>query len=84
MLTHFLTEIILTAEMVDTRVTQFLISKGITYRVLPQSEPFFTGEAAVAQRGVIEEEMVKSILLLERRNHRFVMACVTGDSRLDP
>jgi prolyl-tRNA editing enzyme YbaK/EbsC (Cys-tRNA(Pro) deacylase) len=28
--------------------------------------------------------MVKSILLRERRKHRFVMACVTGDARLDP
>jgi prolyl-tRNA editing enzyme YbaK/EbsC (Cys-tRNA(Pro) deacylase) len=84
MLTHSHTEIILIADMVDTKVTQFLNSRGIPYRVLPHSEPIFTVEAAAAQRGVVKEEMVKSILLRERRKHRFVMACVTGDARLDP
>lgn len=47
-------------------------------------EPVFTVEMAATQRGVILEEMVKSILLRERRKHRFVMACVTGNARLDP
>jgi prolyl-tRNA editing enzyme YbaK/EbsC (Cys-tRNA(Pro) deacylase) len=82
-LTHFFAEIILIVNMVDTQVTQFLNSKGIAYRLLPHSEPVFTVEAAASQRGVVKEEMVKSILLRERRKHRFVMACVTGDAQLD-
>ncbi len=53
-------------------------------RVLPHSEPVYTVEGAAAQRGVIKEEMVKSILLRERKHRRFVMACVTGEARLDP
>jgi prolyl-tRNA editing enzyme YbaK/EbsC (Cys-tRNA(Pro) deacylase) len=39
---------------------------------------------AAEQRGVILDEMVKSILLRERRRHRFVMACVPGSCQLDP
>jgi Cys-tRNA(Pro)/Cys-tRNA(Cys) deacylase len=70
--------------MITTRITQFLDAHGISYRVLPHFEPVFTVEMAAAQRGVVLEEMVKSILLRERRKHRFVMACVTGDSRLEP
>lgn len=84
LLTDFLAKIILLSNMVATRITRFLDSQGIFYRVLPHLEPVYTVEMAAAQRGVILEEMVKSILLRERRKHRFVMACVTGNARLDP
>lgn len=70
--------------MVDTKITRHLDRNGIPYRILPHAEPVFTVEKAAAQRGVILDEMVKSILLRERRRHRFVMACVTGEDRLDP
>jgi prolyl-tRNA editing enzyme YbaK/EbsC (Cys-tRNA(Pro) deacylase) len=70
--------------MIITQITKLLDSCGISYRVLPHSEPVFTVEMAAVQRGVVLEEMVKSILLRERRKHRFVMACVIGNSRLDP
>jgi len=70
--------------MFKTRITDFLDAHGIIYTLLPHSEPVFTVEAAAAQRGVVKEEMVKSILLRERKKHRYVMACVTGESRLDP
>lgn len=66
-----------------TRITVFLDEKGVAYRVLPHSEPAFTVEAAAAQRGVRQEEMVKSILLRDRRR-RYVMACVASDAQLDP
>ncbi|MEK7326505.1 MAG: YbaK/EbsC family protein [Chloroflexota bacterium] len=66
-----------------TKVTDLLDSLGIAYRVLPHAEPVFTVEAAAAQRGVIKEEMVKSILLKDREG-RYVMACVSGEARLDP
>jgi prolyl-tRNA editing enzyme YbaK/EbsC (Cys-tRNA(Pro) deacylase) len=68
----------------STKITQLLDSQNVSYLVLPHTEPVFTVEMAAAQRGVILEEMVKSILLRERRKHRFVMACVPGDAQLDP
>lgn len=70
--------------MLKTFVTDFLDEYGIAYRILPHDEPVFTVEAAAAQRGVLIEEMVKSILLRERKKRRFVMACIIGSMRLDP
>lgn len=67
----------------DTKVIQLLESRNVTYRLLPHDEPVFTVAAAAAQRGVNQEEMVKSILLRDK-NRRYVMACVTGESRLNP
>lgn len=62
-----------------------LNGQNIPYRLLPHTEAVFTVEAAAAQRGVVKEEMVKSILLREKSGpRRYVMACVLGDTRLDP
>ena len=71
--------------MITTRttITDLLDARGISYRVLLHSEPVFTVEAAARQRGVLEEEMVKCILLRERAG-RYVMACVRGCDRVDP
>lgn len=66
-----------------TPIIEMLEDQGVPYRLLPHSEPVFTVDAAAAQRGVVREEMVKSILLRDR-DRRYVMACVTGDDRLDP
>ena len=66
----------------QTRVMHILDAHHIPYRLLPHSEPVFTVEAAARQRGVVREEMVKSILLRDR-DGRYVMACVPGDARLD-
>jgi Cys-tRNA(Pro)/Cys-tRNA(Cys) deacylase len=66
-----------------TKIMDLLDSHGVQYRILPHREPVFTVEAAAAQRGVIKEEMVKSILLRDREEH-YVMACVLGETRLDP
>lgn len=68
----------------STKITNLLDENEIPYRLLPHTEPVFTVESAAAQRGVIKKEMVKSILLREKKGRRYVMACVTGDSRLDP
>ena len=68
---------------IDTPVTRLLTEKGLPYRLLPHDQPVFTVATAAAQRGVNAEEMVKSILLRDK-DHRYVMACVTGDARLDP
>jgi Ala-tRNA(Pro) deacylase len=70
--------------MLKTNIIQLLDARNIPYRYLPHTEPVFTVEAAAAQRGVVKEEMVKSILLREKKSERFVMACVTGEARLDP
>lgn len=69
--------------MIHTKITALLDQHHIPYRVLPHAEPVFTVEAAAAQRGVVKDEMVKSILLKDR-NGRYVMACVPGEARLDP
>jgi Cys-tRNA(Pro)/Cys-tRNA(Cys) deacylase len=66
-----------------TKIMDSLDEHQVVYRVLPHSEPVFTIEAAAQQRGVVREEMVKSILLFDK-NRQYVMACVLGDERLDP
>jgi prolyl-tRNA editing enzyme YbaK/EbsC (Cys-tRNA(Pro) deacylase) len=66
-----------------TRITDLLDAVGVEYRWLVHSEPVFTVEQAVRQRGVRIEEMVKSILLVDHGGH-YVMACVRGDARVDP
>jgi len=65
-----------------TRVTDILDARGVRYRWLQHAEPVFTVEAAAAQRGVVPEEMVKSILLCDRAGH-YAMACVPGASRVN-
>ena len=70
--------------MLKTKILDLLDAHRIPYRVLPHTEPVFTVEAAAAQRGVVKEEMVKSILLREKKGQRYVVACVTGHARLDP
>lgn len=67
----------------DTKIIRLLESRKVPYRLLPHDEPVYTVRAAAAQRGVNQEEMVKSILLRDK-NRRYVMACITGDARLNP
>jgi len=69
--------------MIKTKITDLLDAHNITYRLLPHTEPVFTVEAAAAQRGVVKEEMVKSILLKDRAG-KYAMACVPGPAKLDP
>jgi prolyl-tRNA editing enzyme YbaK/EbsC (Cys-tRNA(Pro) deacylase) len=67
----------------QTRITRLLDAHQVPYRLLPHSQPVFTVEAAAQHRGVVKEEMVKSILLRDKVGH-YVMACVLGQARLDP
>ncbi len=69
---------------VHTKITHLLDAHSIPYRPLPHNEPVFTIETAALQRGVVKEEMVKSILLRESKSDRYVMACVPGPARLNP
>ncbi len=62
-------------EEARTRVIELLQAHHVAYCLLPHSEPVFTVAAAAEQRGVILEEMVKSILLRESGGDRYVMAC---------
>ena len=66
-----------------TTITELLDAHNTAYRLLPHSEPVFTVEAAARQRGVVKEEMVKSILLRDKDGH-YAMACVLGQARVDP
>ena len=66
-----------------TKITELLDAHNTAYRLLPHSEPVFTVEAAARQRGVVKEEMVKSILLRDKDGH-YAMACVLGQARVDP
>ena len=69
----------------DTQVIALLQENDVPFRLLPHKEPVFTVSTAAAQRGVVKEEMVKSILLKEKSGQRrYVMACVLGEARLDP
>jgi prolyl-tRNA editing enzyme YbaK/EbsC (Cys-tRNA(Pro) deacylase) len=56
-----------------TPITDLLDAHGVRYRLLRHAEAVFTVEAAARQRGVLLEEMVKSILLREAgQNGRYV------------
>jgi Cys-tRNA(Pro)/Cys-tRNA(Cys) deacylase len=67
----------------DTKVIRLLDSEKAPYRLLPHDQPVYTVDAAAAQRGVVRQEKVKYILLRDK-NRSYVLACVTGDARLDP
>jgi Cys-tRNA(Pro)/Cys-tRNA(Cys) deacylase len=70
---------------IHTKITDLLDLHNIVYRRLEHTEPVFTVEAAATQRGVVAEEMVKSILLREKAQpRRYVMTCVLGSMRVDP
>jgi len=69
---------------IETKITKLFDENGVIYRLLPHAEPVFTVETAAAQRGVVKEEMVKSILMREKAGQkRYVMACVLGHVRVD-
>ena len=56
----------------DTKVIRLLESQNVAFRLLPHEEPVFTVAAAAAQRGVVKEEMVKSILVYKRDKTKFL------------
>jgi prolyl-tRNA editing enzyme YbaK/EbsC (Cys-tRNA(Pro) deacylase) len=69
--------------LVDTPATRLLAAHGVAFTLLPHSKPVFTVTEAAEQRGVVAEEMVKSILLKESGSQRYAMACILGPQRLD-
>lgn len=67
--------------MFGNKVTHLLDSKGINYKLVMHSKPVFTVEEAAKERGIIKNEMVKSIVVTDGREG--FLACVPGDKRLD-
>jgi Cys-tRNA(Pro)/Cys-tRNA(Cys) deacylase len=68
----------------STPVTRALEAAAVPYRVLLQRAPALTVESAASARGVAPREMVKSLLLREKKGAgRFVLACLPGDRQLD-
>ncbi|MDM8526922.1 YbaK/EbsC family protein [Anaerolineales bacterium HSG24] len=64
------------------RALVFLREQGVSYRLLPHKKIAKTVELAVEERGVPVEEMVKCILLKDKKG-RFVLACLTGEATLN-
>jgi Cys-tRNA(Pro) deacylase len=65
----------------SNKVTKFLDDKKIGYTLIMHSKAVFTVEEAAKERGVIKDEMVKSIVVTD--GHDVFLACVPGDKRLD-
>ena len=65
-----------------TKVTDFLDIKNITYRPLPHENEAKTVELAVQERGVPIHEMIKCILLKDKKK-KFVLVCLTGEAKLN-
>jgi len=66
----------------ETKVTLMFDSKGIKYRLLPHEKQVFTCEDAAKERNVILEEMIKCILLVDKKKNYF-LACLLADRMLD-
>lgn len=67
----------------ETKVTKLLDEKGIDYRLLVHDNPALTCETAAKDRGVPISEMIKCILLVDKKKNYF-LACLPGDKKLIP
>ncbi|RLJ02087.1 MAG: hypothetical protein DRP10_02340 [Candidatus Aenigmatarchaeota archaeon] len=68
--------------IMETKITQLLDSKGIKYRLLPHEKPVFTCEDAAKERNVPLDEMIKCILLVDKKKNYFLV-CITSEKRVD-
>lgn len=66
------------------KIIDLLDEHKVFYQLIEYTKPACTIEAGAAQRGGVQQDMIKSILLREKSNGRYVMACVPGDLRLNP
>ena len=66
----------------ETKITQLLDSKGIKYRLLPHKKPVFTCEDAAEERDVPLNEMIKCILLVDKKKKYFLI-CMTSEKMVD-
>lgn len=68
--------------IMETKVTRLLDSKGIEYRLLPHEKSVFTCEDAAKERDVPLGEMIKCILLVDKKKNYFLV-CITADKMVD-
>lgn len=66
-----------------TQITEFLSRQQVPFRLLPHQTPATSIEDAARQRGILPEQMVKSILLRDMGNN-YALACVPGHRQADP
>ena len=66
----------------ETEVTRLLDGRGIEYRLLPHKKPAYTCEAAAVERNVPLDEMIKCILLVDRKKN-YYLVCIAADKRVD-
>ena len=57
----------------STKVIQYLDAEGIEYKPLPHAGPAYTCEAAAEERKVPLNEMIKSILLVDRKKNYYLV-----------
>ncbi len=69
--------------MFSTSVTQWLDEQNIDYRVLKHSKATVTITDTARERGISEQQMVKTILLCDPAGQLF-LACVPGDRQVSP
>ncbi|WP_425445680.1 aminoacyl-tRNA deacylase [Vibrio albus] len=66
-----------------TPITEYLNRQQVSFRLLPHQTPATSIEDAARQRGILPEQMVKSILLRDMDNN-YALACVPGHYQADP
>jgi prolyl-tRNA editing enzyme YbaK/EbsC (Cys-tRNA(Pro) deacylase) len=66
----------------ETRITHLFDSKRIKYSLLSHEKPVFTCEDAAKERKVPLDEMIKCILLVDKKKNYF-LACITADKMID-
>lgn len=66
----------------QTKITQLLDSKNTSYKLLPHSKAVFTCDEAAKVRGVKIEEMIKVMVVKDKKNS-FYVACLLAPYKLD-
>lgn len=66
----------------QTYVTDYLDQKKVPYKLKPHQRPVFTSEDAAAERGVKLCQIIKTMLLADKKG-RTVVAVLPGDRKLD-
>jgi len=66
----------------ETKITEYLDSLNVSYRLLPHSKPVYTCEDAAKERNVPLNEMIKCILLVDK-DKKYILACTSADKRVD-
>jgi len=66
----------------QTKVTEFLDSKKIQYRILPHEKEVFTCEDAAKERAITIDEMIKTLFLIDK-NGKQILAGIIADKKLD-